>query len=380
MPSCESGYTYPEPNNHRFVWGTCYAAHVATFDEINSARRSVSPWMHTLDQRSGRPEVPLPVVAAARDRLVRQLGVLRLPGDLPHRAIADRAGTSISPDLSTRRSRAHSLLGRRRRRQPRPVLRRRRLRDRAVAHDSRAWSGPARTTARCWITRDAGKKWIDLTEEREDAAVGLVRRIDASHLRSGDGLHGGGLSPRRSARSVSSSRPPTYGQTWTRLDAGLPKGHPLDYALSIAENPHRRGMIFAGTGHGVLLLARRREDVEAVQGQAAGGARELDRSAEERGGSRGRDVRPRALDPARRLAARAAGDRRGGPFDRLSAGGQPADLASTSRVPACAPRGAGSAAIRVLAARGAHRADHDGDSERRRRRSSARARSRAAPA
>jgi hypothetical protein len=41
-----------------------------------------------------------------------------------------------------------------------------------------------------------------------------------------------------------------FGQTWTRLDAGLPKGHPLDYTLSVAENPHRRGMVFAGTGHG----------------------------------------------------------------------------------------------------------------------------------
>jgi hypothetical protein len=49
MPSCESGYTYPEPNNHRFVWGTCYASHVATFDELSGMRRSVSPWMHTLD-------------------------------------------------------------------------------------------------------------------------------------------------------------------------------------------------------------------------------------------------------------------------------------------------------------------------------------------
>ena len=49
MPSCESGYTYPEPNNHRFVWGTCYAAHVATYDEISGTRRSVSPWQHTLD-------------------------------------------------------------------------------------------------------------------------------------------------------------------------------------------------------------------------------------------------------------------------------------------------------------------------------------------
>src|SRR6185369_232887 len=49
VPSCESGYTYPEPNNARFVWGTCYAAHVATYDEISGLRRSVSPWMHTLD-------------------------------------------------------------------------------------------------------------------------------------------------------------------------------------------------------------------------------------------------------------------------------------------------------------------------------------------
>jgi hypothetical protein len=40
-----------------------------------------------------------------------------------------------------------------------------------------------------------------------------------------------------------------FGQTWTRISDGLPKGHPLDYTMSIAENPHRRGMIFAGTGH-----------------------------------------------------------------------------------------------------------------------------------
>jgi hypothetical protein len=40
-----------------------------------------------------------------------------------------------------------------------------------------------------------------------------------------------------------------YGQTWTRISDALPKGHPLDYTLSIAENPHKRGMLFAGTGH-----------------------------------------------------------------------------------------------------------------------------------
>jgi hypothetical protein len=41
-----------------------------------------------------------------------------------------------------------------------------------------------------------------------------------------------------------------YGQTWTRLSDGLPKGHPLAYVLSFAENPNRKGMLFAGTGNG----------------------------------------------------------------------------------------------------------------------------------
>ena len=105
----------------------------------------------------------------------------------------------------------------------------------------------------------------------------------------------------------SSTRRRTSAQTWTRIDATLPKGHPLDYTLSIAENPHRKGMLFAGTGHGFFYSHRRRQDVDAVQGQAAGRAGELDRGPEERAGSRGRDLRPRRLDPARRLAAREDG-------------------------------------------------------------------------
>jgi hypothetical protein len=40
-----------------------------------------------------------------------------------------------------------------------------------------------------------------------------------------------------------------FGQTWTRLSDGLPNDHPLSYMMSVAENPNRKGMIFAGTGH-----------------------------------------------------------------------------------------------------------------------------------
>ena len=40
-----------------------------------------------------------------------------------------------------------------------------------------------------------------------------------------------------------------FGKTWTKISDGLPKGHPLDYVLTVAENPNRQGMLFAGTGH-----------------------------------------------------------------------------------------------------------------------------------
>ena len=78
---------------------------------------------------------------------------------------------------------------------------------------------------------------------------GLVRRIDASHFDPGTAYmavdyH---LVDNRDPYLFKTT---DFGQTWTRIDADLPKGHPLDYTLSIAENPHRKGMVFAGTGHG----------------------------------------------------------------------------------------------------------------------------------
>jgi hypothetical protein len=41
-----------------------------------------------------------------------------------------------------------------------------------------------------------------------------------------------------------------YGVTWKKIDGDLPTDHPLSYTMTIAENPNRKGMLFAGTGHG----------------------------------------------------------------------------------------------------------------------------------
>jgi hypothetical protein len=36
-----------------------------------------------------------------------------------------------------------------------------------------------------------------------------------------------------------------FGRTWTMISEALPKGHPLNYVLSFAENPNRKGMRLA---------------------------------------------------------------------------------------------------------------------------------------
>ena len=247
MPSCESGYTYPEPNNHRFVWGTCYAAHVATYDEVSGLRRSVSPWMHTLDSD--------PVGLKYRCQWSPPLAIDWFDNSVYFGCqvlfrTRDRGQTwqVISPDLSTG--------------DPTRI----RFSGGVVGDNLGQFYGalisaiaPSRTQkgvvwvgtndGKVWISRDAGVKWTDLTANLKMPKWGLVRRIDASHFDAGTAYIAVDYHLVDN-RDPFLAKTTDFGQTWTRVDATLPKGHPLDYSLTIAENPHRKGMIFAGTGHG----------------------------------------------------------------------------------------------------------------------------------
>lgn len=247
MPSCESGYTYPEPNNSRFVWGTCYAAHVATFDEASGLRRSVSPWLHTLDSD--------PVGLKYRCQWSPPLAIDWFDNSVYFGCqmilrTKDRGQTweELSPDLSTgdpsRIRFSGGVVGDNLGQFYGAVIS-------AIApsrtQQGVVWVGT--NDGKVWISRDAGKGWTDLTRNVNMPPWGLVRRIDSSHFDAGTAYmavdyH---LMDNRDPFLFKTS---DFGQTWTRIDGGLPKGHPLDYTLAIAENPHRRGMIFAGTGHG----------------------------------------------------------------------------------------------------------------------------------
>jgi hypothetical protein len=246
MPSCESGYTYAEPNNHRFVWGTCYGAHVATFDELSGLRRSVSPWMHTLDHD--------PVGLKYRCHWSPPLAIDWFDNSVYFGCqvifrTRDRGQTweEISPDLSTKDpSRivfSGGVVGDNLGQFYGAVVS-------AIApsrlQQGTIWAGT--NDGKVWITRDAGKGWTDLTKNVNMPPWGIVRRIDASH-------HDPATAYMAVDYHLVDQRDPylfktsDFGKTWTRLDGGLPKGHPLDYTLSIAESPQQRGMLYAGTGH-----------------------------------------------------------------------------------------------------------------------------------
>jgi photosystem II stability/assembly factor-like uncharacterized protein len=114
------------------------------------------------------------------------------------------------------------------------------------------WAGT--NDGKVWISRDAGAKWVDLTANVKMPKWGLVRRIDASHFDPGTAYIAVDYHLVDN-RDPFLAKTTDFGQTWTRIDATLPKGHPLDYTLSIAREPAQEGHDLRRHGPRLLLLA-----------------------------------------------------------------------------------------------------------------------------
>jgi hypothetical protein len=110
------------------------------------------------------------------------------------------------------------------------------------------WAGT--NDGKVWYTRDGGAKWNDVSKNITGMpAWGVVSKIEPSHFDPATAyvvvdLH---LMDNRAPFIYKTT---DFGQTWKKISDSLPAAHPLAYAMSVAENPNRRGMLFAGTGHG----------------------------------------------------------------------------------------------------------------------------------
>ena len=249
LGGCESGFTLAVPGNPDVVWASCYANQVTRFDNRVGVARSVSPWIHTLDSEPTRTKYrchwtpPLAFDPFEEETVYYGCQVIFRSDD------QGQTWQVISPDLSTQDpSRIVSSGG--------------------IVPDNLGqfygevvfaiapsklekgliWAGT--NDGLIWNTRDGGRTWVNVTKNVQGLAPwGTIRKIEPSPFDAGTAYVAVDYHLMEN-RDPFIYKTTDFGQTWARVSDGLPKGHPLSYVLSVAENPNRKGMLFAGTGHG----------------------------------------------------------------------------------------------------------------------------------
>jgi photosystem II stability/assembly factor-like uncharacterized protein len=249
MGGCESGFTIPDVVDPNIVWATCYGDQVTRWDARIKVAHSVSPWRHTLDwppnDAKYRCHWTPPLAVDPFDHKTVYYGcqvIFRTSDEGQH-------WTVISPDLSTRDpSRVVSsggLVGDNLGQFYGEVVF-------AIApseiRKGLIWAGT--NDGKVWYTSDGGGHWNDVTKNINGLPVwGTVRKIEPSHFDPATAYVAVDF-------HIMDNRKPyiykttDYGKTWTNITGDLPATSPLDYVMAVTENPNRRGMLFAGTGHG----------------------------------------------------------------------------------------------------------------------------------
>jgi photosystem II stability/assembly factor-like uncharacterized protein len=248
LGGCESGFTIPDYTDANIIWASCYGNTVTRYDARTKRARSVSPWIHTLDSPPNEAKYrchwtpPLAIDPFDHNTMYYGCQVIFKTSN------QGQSWTVISPDLSTKDpSRIVSSGG--------------------IVPDNLGqfygevvfaiapstiqkgliWAGT--NDGQLWYTRDGGGKWNNVTKNITGLpAWGTVKQIAPSQFDPGTAYVAFDFHMMDN-REPFLYKTTDYGQTWKKISGGLPQKHPLAYVLSVAEDPNRKGMIFAGTGN-----------------------------------------------------------------------------------------------------------------------------------
>ncbi len=248
LGGCESGFTLPDVTDTNIVWASCYGNEVTRYDARNKMARSVSPWLHTLDsapnQAKYRCHWTAPLAIDPFDHNTVYYGcqmILRTTN-------GGMSWTELSKDLShqdpSRIVSSGGIVGDNLGQFYGEVVF-------AIAPSEikrgLVWAGT--NDGKVWYTPDGGKTWDDVSANLLKLAPdwGVVSKIEPSHFDPNTAYvvldyH---LQDNRDPWIFKTT---DLGKTWTKISDGLPHG-PLAYARVVAENPNRKGMLFAGTGN-----------------------------------------------------------------------------------------------------------------------------------
>jgi photosystem II stability/assembly factor-like uncharacterized protein len=112
-------------------------------------------------------------------------------------------------------------------------------------HQGELWVGT--DDGKVWLTRDEGKHWTDITPKGDRET--LINAIELSAFQDGrawvvqNGQRFGDNQPHILATQ-------DYGKTWTQKNEGIDAD---DFARVVREDPARKGLLYAGTEHGIYL-------------------------------------------------------------------------------------------------------------------------------
>jgi photosystem II stability/assembly factor-like uncharacterized protein len=247
LGGCESGFTIPDPADNNIVWATCYGNKVTRYDARTKRARSVAPSVITLDAPPTESKyrchwtAPLAIDPFDSRNVYYGCNVIFKTSN------GGQSWQIISPDLSTgdpsKIMSSGGIVGDNLGQFAPEVIF-------AIApsevEKGLIWAGT--NDGKIWYTKDNGIKWNDVTRNITGLpAWGVVSKIEPSHF------DGGTAYVAVDAHLMDSREPyifktTDHGATWKRVNGDLPNKHPLSYVKAVAENPNKRGMLFAGTG------------------------------------------------------------------------------------------------------------------------------------
>jgi len=246
---CESGFTIPDPTDPNIIWATCYGDEVTRWDARTHEARSVSPWLHTLDSPPNSTKYrchwtpPLAIDPFDHNTVYYGCQVIWKTTN------AGQSWTVSSPDLSTndpaRIQPSGGIVGDNLGQFYGEVVF-------AIAPSQKQkgliWAGT--NDGQLWLTKDGAGNWSNVTKNISGLpAWGTISCIEPSHFDAGTAYVAVDFHM-MDDRSPFIFKTKDFGQTWTRINSDLPGKHPLGYVKSIAEDPNKQGLLFAGTGNG----------------------------------------------------------------------------------------------------------------------------------
>jgi len=248
LGGCESGFTLPDINDPDIIWASCYADEVTVYDSKTKRTRSVSPWLHTLDSE--------PVGLKYRCHWTPPLAT----DPFDHNTIyygcqvifkttnGGQSWSVISPDLSTQDPKrivsSGGIVGDNLGQFYGEVVF-------AIApsplQKGLIWAGT--NDGKVWYTKDGDKdgggKWNDVSKGLP--AWATISQIEPSHFDAGT-AYVAADTHMMDNRDPMVFKTTDFGATWTPIQSNLPTG-PLAYVRAVAEDPNRKGLLFAGTGN-----------------------------------------------------------------------------------------------------------------------------------